>query len=242
MAIPRVLHLTSARVPLAGVEHAFFRRNARLLGPEWTYRIWSDADNESLVAQHFPELVEAYRALPHGVMRADLSRLVYMHAEGGWYADTDYEWLRDPTEATAAYDLVLPLARDAVNPGAEQLGNAVFGSIAGHTFWAAALRDALTTPSPPGLPTTKVEDATGPGLMTRHREVARTDSRAWLAPRRYFHPPVSASLTSSVAFGMHHTRGSWRTNAISWRVRMAQRQLLRTVARWRRRERSRGAQ
>ena len=107
MAIPRILHLTSARVPLAGVEESFFRRNARVLGDGWTFRLWSDAENDAAVTQHFPDLLDAYRALPYGVMRADIARLVYMHADGGWYADTDYEWLRDPTEVAAEYDLVV---------------------------------------------------------------------------------------------------------------------------------------
>src|SRR6188474_231200 len=153
MAIPRILHLTSARVPLAGVEENFFRRNARVLGDGWTYRIWSDAENDAAVAQHFPELADAYRALPYGVMRADIARLVYMHADGGWYADTDYEWLRDPTEVAAEYDLVLPLSRDADDAGGECVGNAVFGSIARHPFWAAVVFDVLSTPIPSDLPT-----------------------------------------------------------------------------------------
>jgi mannosyltransferase OCH1-like enzyme len=235
MAIPRILHVTSARVPLAGIEKAFFSRNARVLGAGWTYRIWSDAENDTVMAREFPDLVDTYRALPHGVMRADLSRLAYMHVDGGWYADTDYEWLRDPTEAAAAYDLVLPLARDAGDPGGERLGNAVFGSVAQHPFWGTALRDALSKPPPAELPTTAIEDATGPGLLTRHRESARADPHSWLPPRVYFHTPVQLSHASDATLGTHHTRGSWRTNAMLWRAKMAQRQVERTVAGWRRR-------
>ena len=230
MAIPRTLHLTSARVPLAGVEDSFFRRNVRVLGDEWTYRIWSDAENDSAVAQHFPDLADAYHALPHGVMRADIARLVYMHADGGWYADTDYEWLRDPTEVAAGYDLVLPLSRDADDAGGECVGNAVFGSVAGHPFWASVVSDVLSTPIPSDLPTTEIEATTGPGLLSRHRMEAEGDPRAWMPPRRYFHTPVRLSRDSGEALGTHHTRGSWRANSLLWRAKMAQRQLGRLVS------------
>jgi len=230
MAIPRILHLTSARVPLAGVEESFFRRNARVLGDGWTFRLWSDAENDAAVTQHFPDLLDAYRALPYGVMRADIARLVYMHADGGWYADTDYEWLRDPTEVAAEYDLVLPLSRDADDAGGECVGNAVFGSIARHPFWAAVVFDVLSTPIPSDLPTTAIEATTGPGLLSRHRTEAESDVRSWLPPRRYFHTPVKNSRDSDEALGTHHTRGSWRANSVLWRAKMAQRQLGRLLS------------
>jgi len=229
MAIPRILHLTSARVPLVGVEESFFGRNVRVLGDDWTYRIWSDAENDSAVTQHFPDLADAYRALPHGVMRADIARLVYMHVDGGWYADTDYEWLRDPTEVAAEYDLVLPLSRDAGDAGGERVGNAVFGSIARHPFWAEVISDVLSTPMPSDLPTTAIEATTGPGLLSRHRTEAVNDPRSWLAPRRYFHTPVRLSRDSDETLGTHHTRGSWRANSLLWRAKMAERQLRRLL-------------
>jgi len=156
--------------------------------------------------------------------------LVYMHADGGWYADTDYEWLRDPTEVAAGYDLVLPLSRDADDAGGEYVGNAVFGSVAGHPFWASVVSDVLSTPIPSDLPSTEVEATTGPGLLSRHRMEAVGFPRAWMPPRRYFHTPVRLSRDSGEALGTHHTRGSWRANSLLWRAKMAQRQLGRLVS------------
>ena len=229
MAIPRILHVTSRRVPLAGVERAFLRRNRHILGDHWEYRIWSDEDNDKAIERYFPDFLGVFRTLPHGVMRADLARLAYMHIEGGWYADTDYEWLRDPTDAAAEYDLVLPMSRDPQGAGDERLGNAVFGSAAGHPFWTLVLRDALTAPISSDLPETAIESTTGPGLLTRHIDLARSYRKAWLPSRPFFHTPVRLVDECHDAFGVHHTRGSWRPNSIRWRVKMTMRRVERTI-------------
>ena len=217
--ISRVLHLTSNRVPLIGLQRAFRRRNARIL-TGWDIRVWSDADNDALMNAQFPQHVDVYRALPHGVMRADVVRLVYMHALGGWYADTDYEWFKPP-----------PLDRTAVLPYSREnmLGNAVLGSEPGHPFWALALGALFAQPELVDSTISQIEDRTGPGFMTRLLPDAQAFGDMWLAPRSYFHAPVTAASVD--AFGVHHTRGSWRANPLRWKAEMTRRRVTRAVKR-----------
>jgi mannosyltransferase OCH1-like enzyme len=230
VAIPRILHVTSSRVPLVGVEKSLFRANRRKLGHSWKYRTWSDSDNDDAIAEYFPEVLDEYRHLQHGVMRADIARLAYMHIEGGWYADTDYEWLADPTEAASAYEIVLPLSRDGRDGGDELLGNAVFGSVKGHPFWSFVLRTTLAAGIPRVVPVMEIEQVTGPGLLTRHRARAHGYAAAWLPQRELFHPPVRGGGPSRAQpFGIHHTRGSWRSNSLQWRLRMEWNRLLTRV-------------
>jgi mannosyltransferase OCH1-like enzyme len=217
--IPQVLHVTSDRVPLVGMQRAFHRRNARVLAG-WKIRVWSDADNDALIHSEFPQYLDAYRLLPHGVMRADVVRLVYMHALGGWYADTDYEWFKAPPVDQVA---VLPYSRD------NMLGNAVFGSRAGHPFWALALDALFAQPGLIDSTVLQIEDRTGPGFMTRLLPDAQALGDMWLPPRAYFHAPVTSA--GGDAFGVHHTRGSWRANPLRWKVQMMRRRLTRSVKR-----------
>lgn len=61
-------------------------------------------------------------ASPHGVMRADVSRLLYLYVEGGWYSDTDYYWVRDPTDLVKGRSIVLPTSRDGGLEGLPRWG------------------------------------------------------------------------------------------------------------------------
>jgi hypothetical protein len=57
--------------------------------PEYEYRFWTDEDNRRLVETQYPHLLDAYDAFPYGIERADLARLLVLHAHGGVYADLD---------------------------------------------------------------------------------------------------------------------------------------------------------
>ncbi len=49
---------------------------------EWHYHLWTDEDNRALIQHSYPWFLKTYDALPSGVMRADASRLFYMHRYG----------------------------------------------------------------------------------------------------------------------------------------------------------------
>ena len=44
---------------------------------------------EPLIAQHYPELIPAFRRLPTPIQRADFQRLVVLHHYGGYFFDLD---------------------------------------------------------------------------------------------------------------------------------------------------------
>lgn len=196
------------------------RRNAKVLCG-WEIRVWSDADNEALLQKHFPQHIEVYRALPFGVMRADVARLVYMHALGGWYSDTDYEWLRLPAFEPR---VVLPMSRE------NRVGNAVFGSVAGHPFWAIAVERLFAQPGLHEATRDTIEVLTGPEFVTTLSADAKSHPDVWLAPRELFHSPVVSA--GSQAYGVHHTAGTWRANRLKWRVAGMKRRLVRSLKRF----------
>ena len=74
----------------------------KMLDPSLDLRIFDDKAAETLVREHYPDLLATYQGLAHGVERADLFRYLAIHLEGGIYADCDVEpnacvskWLKE---------------------------------------------------------------------------------------------------------------------------------------------------
>ena len=109
------------------------------------HHMWNDADTRVLWKQHMPHLLSMYDALTEPVMRADASRLLYMHVHGGIWADLDTA----PCNSSSLWDTIeqqnrtLVLIRDPAlgNKGDEQPPSTFFyASAPGHPFWGHALR------------------------------------------------------------------------------------------------------
>ncbi len=213
MTIPRVIHQTaqSAQIPAA------WRRYQQLacdLHPGWSYRFWTDVDNDEFVASVFPDLLQMFRCLPFGIMRADVIRYLILFEIGGLYVDLDYEFFRafDLLEA----DCVLPLETEADRP--RRLGNALLASSPGHHFFGTVLDD-LRSQSPRARSREDVLKATGPLFITRIYEgiPLATRSDILLPERRLFSPTTPrgdreyrALVARGDAYGVHHCHGTWR--------------------------------
>ncbi|KAK6513022.1 hypothetical protein TWF506_009184 [Arthrobotrys conoides] len=55
----------------------------------YTVKLWTDDGILDLIRVKYPWLLSTYVNYPHNIQRADLARLVVVHAEGGVYADLD---------------------------------------------------------------------------------------------------------------------------------------------------------
>ena len=68
--IPRILHQTwkTNVVPDRFVE---FQQSWRRHHPAWEYRLWSDAENQDLIEQEYPQFAEFYRRLPYPILRVE---------------------------------------------------------------------------------------------------------------------------------------------------------------------------
>ena len=53
------------------------------------YHLWTADDVEALVKQKYPQHWDMYRSVRYPIMRADIARLLILHAYGGLYADLD---------------------------------------------------------------------------------------------------------------------------------------------------------
>ena len=88
MSIPHILHFTwkTHDVPKEWKPNFIKWKHSH---PNWDIRIWSDEDNEALIAKEVPWFLNVYKSLPAGINRADCARYVYMFSHGGVYCDLD---------------------------------------------------------------------------------------------------------------------------------------------------------
>ena len=66
--IPRIIHQTwtSRDIPkhLRGYQESWLHKH-----PDWEYRLWDDAANEALIAEHYPEFLDYYRRATPRIIR-----------------------------------------------------------------------------------------------------------------------------------------------------------------------------
>jgi mannosyltransferase OCH1-like enzyme len=62
--------------------------------PNYQHIIYDDHDRTSFIQQFYPQFIDAFKALPRIVLKADMWRLLILHHYGGLYFDMDVECLR----------------------------------------------------------------------------------------------------------------------------------------------------
>jgi hypothetical protein len=93
--VPRLIHQTVADKGNMSCEAAANVARWKALNPGHTHRLWDDAEARAFVAERYPALLPVpYDAYLSGVERADVFRVLVLHALGGVYADIDVAPLR----------------------------------------------------------------------------------------------------------------------------------------------------
>lgn len=118
------------------------------MNPGWDYTLLTDADNDHIVATHFPWFVEKFRSFPYGIQRADAIRYVILFLYGGMYIDLDYLVLK-PFDSLAgilaSYDIVL---MRSTNTPSIITNSVMFARAPGHPFWLQCISAMMTTDVP----------------------------------------------------------------------------------------------
>jgi hypothetical protein len=103
--IPRIIHQTwkTADIP---ERYRACQASWREYHPDWTYILWTDADIEAFVIEHFPRLLDLFQRYPDQIQRVDAARYMILFKYGGVYADLDV-CCRRSFESLLAYDVFL---------------------------------------------------------------------------------------------------------------------------------------
>lgn len=213
--IPHVFHLTAPTKQLQWEERRIQARLQRLL-PDWVCYVWDDADNSELMRRAFPEFADRYEAIRFGVMKADIARCAYMHAHGGFYFDTDYKLLQPLGADLLVQQCVLPIEDGALGNDQFKIGNAVFGSQAGHPLWRAFIEHIFNVHAPETLEDHRqIPMISGPRGLTRfYNAYGEQFSGIVFPPRDAFHPDRTwfglGHRGGKIAVGSHLCWASWR--------------------------------
>lgn len=234
MTIPTIIHQTwkNADIPAS---YRTFQLNWMKRHPGWTYRLWTDADIDGLVAGHFPGLLAVYDNYREHISRVDLGRYLILLRFGGVYADLDCDCLRplDPLLEGAEFVIGTEpeshLALDkAVRRGLDRvLCPSVIASEPGHPFWHKVIGHILEAGDEED-----VLDATGPFLLSRAYDAYPDKHRVTLLPPHVFYPVDKDDCWNGRVFDLefweratrdahvlHHWDGTWfRGGAVHGRM------------------------
>jgi len=153
-----------------------FARGWRELNPPMEWRLFDDAACEALVAEVAPEHLDAYRAFPFPVMRADYFRYAAIYRDGGLYADVDMECVRPIAPLLASREAVLSVEATLTRRRQAELGykrpqqvaNCIFAARPRHPLLRAAMdRTVALAMRQPTIGRDDIEDISGPRMLTR---------------------------------------------------------------------------
>lgn len=134
----------------------------------YTVKLWTDDDVLQLLEAKYNWLLSTYQGYPQNIQRADLARLVVVHAEGGIYADLDV-YPRDAAQIQCLQHLGLR-AIFAPTAGTLGLSNHFFMAERESSFLQWALCEAKRRGSTGSrripLPYLQVFWTTGPMMVT----------------------------------------------------------------------------
>ena len=221
-AIPRVLHQSWSSRNVPNVLRMNNMRTWQEMQPEWGYELHTDADNTALVKERYPWLADAFANQMSHINRADVARLLYMHAFGGVYADLDFE-LVQPLEPLLEMitrrkeaGAILGSEPDAhamlLERRPRQVCNAILASQPGHPFWVWVVRRMLKN-----IQSADMNDpvgSTGPRML----EVALAEweavhgndtARAYVAPPQLFYPIWDVTQASTFKDRCQPTSSDW---------------------------------
>ncbi|MEM1180513.1 MAG: glycosyltransferase [Acidobacteriota bacterium] len=164
MSIPRVLH-QSWKTEEIPERFRPWVQSVRRMHPDFEYRLWTDDDNERLIAERYPWFLETYRGYSHPVERADAARYFVIYTHGGVYLDLDMECLRplDPLLLGEAVVLALEAGPRITQ---QVVSNALLAAPQEHPFFGDVIR-ALDRKPERDVTFQDIFDNTGPNFLER---------------------------------------------------------------------------
>lgn len=192
------------------------------LNPDWSYRLWTDNENDEFVRNEFPEFYRIFSVFPIGIMKADVIRYLLMYRFGGVYLDLDYEVLKPFYFGDKL--VVLPLEEKvSEHDPLKKVGNCFIASVPGHRFWQDVISDLQFNP-PQVKDHTQVLKATGPWFLSRiynqkyYPDIYTPDRSVYIPLLLNKKKDIESARNNDISLGIHHGWGTWRKS--TWKDRL----------------------
>ena len=213
--IPKIIHHTSNT---DSWEERQVVAQAKRMMPDFSFRFWTDADNDALMERILPQHMDVFRAFKAGVIRVDIARCLYLYENGGTYADTDYRFLRPLDQAFLSNRCVLGIEEheNVAIGGGRKIGNAFMASEQGFDLWPAFVESIFDRQK---KGEERVLFLSGPhalSIFLKQNPEYQKDI-AFLPPETIYPPFRMAKLktySDSTTIGAHLCWGSWRNKGL----------------------------
>ena len=214
--IPKILHhIWIGNNPIPDVNN-YAATTVMKTHSDFEYKLWKDDDADKFIKTEFPEYYEKYNNLPRKILKIDMLRYFIMYKIGGLYTDMDYIMFK--RFDLLDYDCVIPCNRESEEGNPTNLGNCIFASKPGHSFWKMLI-DSLFTMDRQFLPYKTPEDVfknTGPMFVYDSYCQYKEKHTIHVPRRKFFHPPTKLSWEEinelqkdNDIYGMHICTGLW---------------------------------
>lgn len=234
--VPLILHNTARNKDLTWEERILLRRNSKIL-KDWRYMLWTPPELDTLMNGTFNDLYGKYKLISREIIKADIGRYAALYKYGGVYVDTDYKFIKYPSEILNSI-CTLP-TEQGEPPKAGQtsldqsfrLGNACLASVPQHTFWLDFMTSILSNNTIAALEEQDPIETTGPIAMTKFLlDNIDKYSDIDVPHRNKYLPDLTWSrmgiARSKESVGIHMCWGSWRNRKSIHHFRTAMRRKL----------------
>jgi inositol phosphorylceramide mannosyltransferase catalytic subunit len=140
--IPKIIFQTWKSHHEMPANYRYWRNSFILNNPDFRCFLWDDVDNLRFIESRFSWFLTRYQSYPREIFRADIVRLFFLYAYGGFYADMDSECLRPLDGMREMGDvLVGRMGRD--HNFEHSIPNAIMASKSKQAFWLLAIAFAV---------------------------------------------------------------------------------------------------
>jgi mannosyltransferase OCH1-like enzyme len=225
MAIPQIIHQTwkTSVIPsrFSDFTHAWKRCH-----PSWRYQLWDDGANRRLIQEHYPWFLRSFDNFPLDIQRADAVRYFILHRFGGIYVDLDMDCFKSVKPLLKNADCVFstePEMHARLHNTDTIISNAFMGSVPGHPFLFAVIKEMLTHVSSQTDKNRFVLETTGPLMIVRVYQHYQHPEEILLLPpellnplsylesERYLKGKKTRIIKKKIehAYGLHFHTGTW---------------------------------
>jgi len=134
----KIIHQTAKDIDSISDEFIPFVESVKRHHPDWKYMFWSDKDNEQLIRQQFPDMMNIYNQCSP-IQKSDLARYCVLYVYGGLYVDIDMYCNRS-LEPIIHPNVITLAPSPPLFPGKNTYTNYLMYSPPRQNFWIQVLK------------------------------------------------------------------------------------------------------